>query len=129
MYGEQTKTSSSTIIQVDEEEDNGKEESVDKIIKIKNKYIKKRKTKKKIGLGKKSQLKKKKISVLKPVGRVRPEPSADDAAVALNSRGDPLNETTGDGISFVDKEQEMERINARPENVRPKIADLNSEIE
>lgn len=90
-------------------------------IKPKRKYTKNKKSKKKSSLKKKIKEKttgKKKVKVVKPVGQVK---ETEDIAIPLDSRGNPIGEEKPsevvkkivDGIGFVDKEQEQERIEKR----------------
>tara|TARA_Y100000310_G_scaffold13838_1_gene14137 strand:- start:17961 stop:18989 length:1029 start_codon:yes stop_codon:yes gene_type:complete len=68
---------------------------------------------------------KKKVKALEPTGEVRPPKTQADAAVELDSRGKPLgekpsdtlqqmiDEISGDDITFVDKEQDIQRLRDR----------------
>jgi hypothetical protein len=98
-----------------------KEEEV--VIPVKKKVAQKKEGKRLVSKKKVSVSKsKKKDKTLVPSGEVRPPKTQADAAVELDSRGKPIgpkpgetlqdliNDITGDDISFVDKEQDIERL-------------------
>jgi hypothetical protein len=109
---------------VDQEKPKTKKKSKKK---SKKKTTKKKKTKKasvKKTKKKEKTPKSKKVKAIKPVGDVRPEKTAMEADMELDSRGKPLKKAsdelqhlidsiTGDDVAFVDKEQTEERLRKR----------------
>lgn len=93
---------------------------------IKKKVIKKKKTTKRKTKKKETTSKSKKVKVIEPVGEKKIPKTVFDAAIELDSRGNPIGETPGDTlqhlidnlnapeeIGFVDNEQANERYKNR----------------
>ena len=112
------------VVKIDEEIEIDKIEFVDK--KRKKKVIKKKKITKKATKKKEIATKKKKVKTIEPVGEVKPIKTVADAAIELDSRGNPTGEKVSDtlqhlidslnapkDIGFADTEQAQERLDKR----------------
>ena len=115
------------FVEVDSEEENIEFIDKTKKSKKKKKAVKKAKKKRKKTTKKKEKTSKsKKVKTLEPVGEVKPEKTVFDAAIELDSRGNPIVEKPSDTlqhlidtinapkeVGFADNEQAQERYDKR----------------